>query len=41
MKQGKGSENNIKTEREINQKRLLNIENKLKVAGGVLVGGIG
>ena len=29
----------MKTERETNRKRLLNTENKLRVAGGVQVGG--
>ena len=31
---GEGKENNIKTEREANHKRLLNTENKLRVDGG-------
>ena len=31
----------IKTGRETNHKRLLNTENKLRVAGGVLGGGMG
>ena len=31
----------MKTERKTNHKRLLNIENKLRVAGGVLGGGMG
>ena len=30
---GKGRKNKIKTEREANHKRLLNTENKLRVAG--------
>ena len=33
--QVKGRKNKIKTEREANPKRLLNTENKLRVAGGV------
>ena len=37
----KGSKNKIKTEREANHKRLLNTEKKLRVAGGVLGGGMG
>ena len=32
--EGKEKENNIKTEREANHKRLLNIENKLRAAAG-------
>ena len=39
--QGKGRKNKIKTERETNYKRLLNTENKLRVAGGLLGGGKG
>ena len=31
----------IKTEREANHKRLLNTENKLRVVGGALGGGMG
>ena len=34
MNIGKGRKNKIKTEREEKPKRLLNVENKLKVAGG-------
>ena len=34
-------EGKIKTEREANHRRLLNTENKLRVAGGVLGGGMG
>ena len=34
MNIGEGRKNNIKTEREPNHKRLLNIENKLRVDGG-------
>ena len=34
--QGKGRKNKIKTGRGTNHKRLLNTENKLRVAGGVL-----
>ena len=41
MNIGKGSKNNIKTEREINHKRLLNTENTLNVAGRVLGQGMG
>ena len=33
-----GRKNKIKTERETNQKRFLNIENKLRGVGGVWVG---
>ena len=36
MNMGKVRKNKIKTEREANHKRLLNTENKLKVAGGDL-----
>ena len=36
---GKGRKNMTKTEREANSKRLLNTENKLRVAGGELCGG--
>ena len=39
MNIGKGKKNKIKTEREANPKRLLNTENKLRVAGGEGVGG--
>ena len=38
---GREAKNNIKTERETNSQRLLNTENKLKVAGGVLGRGMG
>ena len=34
-----GRKNKIKTEREANQKSFLNIENKLRVAGGEFSGG--
>ena len=34
----KGSKNNIKTGRGTKHKRLLNMENKLRVTGGVVVG---
>ena len=37
----KGNKNNIKTGRETKQKRLINMENKLRVAGGVVGGGDG
>lgn len=37
--QGKGKKNQIKTESEANPKRLLTVENKLKVAGGETGGG--
>ena len=40
MNIGKGSKNNIKTEKETNCKKLLNTENKLRVDGGVLGGGM-
>ena len=39
MNIGKGSKNNIKTERGTKHKRLLNMENKQRVTGGV-VGGV-
>ena len=38
---GKGRKNKIQTEREANHKRLLNTENKLRVAGGEVGGGMG
>ena len=38
---GKERKNEIKSERETNYKRLLNKENKLRVVGGVLGGGLG
>ena len=38
---GKGSKNNIKTGRRTKQKRLLNTENKQRVAGGVVGGRMG
>ena len=41
MNIGKGSKNNIKTGRGTKQKRLLNTEKKLRVAGGVVGGGMG
>ena len=41
MNKGKGRKNKIKTEREANHKRLLNTENKLRVPGGEVGGGIG
>ena len=41
MNIGKGNKNNIKTGRETKQKRLINMENKLRVAGGVVGGGMG
>ena len=34
MNMGKGRKNKIKTEKEANHKRLLNTENKVRVAGG-------
>ena len=36
----RGSKINIKTERETNHKRLLNTENNMRAAGGVLVGSV-
>ena len=36
-----GKQNNIKTRRGIKQKRLINMENKLRVTGGVVGGGMG
>ena len=36
-----GKQNNIKTGRGIKQKRLINMENKLRVTGGVVGGGMG
>ena len=36
-----GKQKNIKTRRETKHKRLLNIENKQSVAGGVVGGGMG
>ena len=41
MNIGEGSKNNIKTGRGTKHKGLLNIENKLRVAGGVVGGGMG
>ena len=38
---GKGRRSKTKTEKEANHKRLLNKENKLRVAGGELGGGMG
>ena len=37
----KGNKNNIKTGRRTKQKRLTNMENKLRVIGGVVGGGNG
>ena len=36
-----GNKNNIKTGRGTNQKRLINMEDKLRVMGGVVGGGMG
>ena len=41
MNTGKGSKNNIKTGRGTKEKRLINMENKLRVTGGVVEGGMG
>ena len=41
MNMGKGRKNKIKTEREASHKKLLNTENKLRVAGGEVGGGMG
>ena len=41
MNTRKGSKTNIKAERETNHERLLNTENKMRVAGGVLGEGMG
>ena len=41
MNIGKGSKNNIKTGRGTKQKRLINMENKLRFTGGVVGGGMG
>ena len=41
IREGKGSKNNIKTERETNHKRLLNTENKLRIADQVQGAGMG
>ena len=41
MNIGEGRKNKIKTDREAKHKRLLNTENKLKVAGGELRRGMG
>ena len=38
MNIGKGYKNNIKTGRGTKQKRLINMENKLRVMGGVVGG---
>ena len=38
---GREAKNNIKTGRETNYKRLLNTENKLRVAGGIVGGWMG
>ena len=37
----KGNKNNMKTGRGTTQKRLINMENKLRVSGGFMGGGIG
>ena len=39
--QAKGRKNKIKTERETNHKRFSNTENKLRVPGGEVGGGMG
>ena len=39
--QGKGRKNKVMTEREANHKRLLTICTKLRIAGGVVGGGMG
>ena len=39
--QRKGKKNKIKKDREENHKKLLNTENKLRIPGGVLGGGMG
>ena len=41
IREGKGSKNNIKTGRGTKHKRLLNVENKQKVAGGAVGGAMG
>ena len=41
MNIGKGSKTNIKTGRETKHKRLLNMENKQRVTGGIVGGGMG
>ena len=41
MNKGKGNKNNIKTRRGTKQKRLINMENKLRVTGGIMGGGMG
>ena len=41
MNIGKGNKNNTKTGRGTKHERLLNMENKLRVAGGVVGGGMG
>ena len=41
MNTREGSKNNIKTGRGAKQKRLTNMENKLRVTGGVVGGGMG
>ena len=38
---GRETKNNIKTEKGTKQKRLINMENELRVAGGVVGGGMG
>ena len=38
--EGKGSKNNTKTERGRKHKKLLKTENKLRVAGGIVGGGM-
>ena len=41
MNTGKGSKNNLKTGSGTKHKRLLNMENKLRVTRGVVGGGMG
>ena len=41
MNRGKGNKNNIKTGRGTKQKRLKNMENKLRVTGGDVGRGMG
>ena len=41
MNTGKGNKNNIKTGRGTKHKRLINMENKQRVAGGDVGGGMG
>ena len=40
MNIGKGNKNKLKTGRGTKQKRLINMENKLRVTGGVVGGGM-